>query len=93
MRTSKFARQQGNAGVFVGVRPLRGARERKLGRRGATNPNDPYYWWFVEFGTSKMPGTPFMRTAFNQKAVVATYAIEQKLAERVELEAAKLARP
>ena len=50
VRTSKFARQQGNAGVFVGVRPLRGARERKLGRRGATNPNDPYYWWFVEFG-------------------------------------------
>ncbi len=50
VRTSKFARQQGDAGVFVGVRPLRGAREKKLGRRGATNPNDPYYWWFVEFG-------------------------------------------
>lgn len=54
---------------------------------------DAYYWTFVEFGTSRMPGTPFMRTAFNQKGVAATYAIEQRLAERVELEAAKLGRP
>lgn len=51
VRTSKFARKRGEAGVFVGVRPLRGAREKKLGRRGATNPNDPFYWWFVELGT------------------------------------------
>jgi len=50
VRTSKEARKRGDVGVFVGVRPLRGAREKKLGRRGATNPNDPYYWWFVEFG-------------------------------------------
>jgi HK97 gp10 family phage protein len=51
VRTSKFARKSGEAGVFIGVRPLRGAREKKLGRRGATNPNDPFYWWFVELGT------------------------------------------
>lgn len=53
---------------------------------------DAYYWTFVEFGTSKMPGTPFMRPAFNEKAPAASYAIEQRLAELVELEASKLAR-
>lgn len=50
VRTSKSARARGDVGVYVGVKPLRGARERKLGRRGADNPNDPYYWWWQEFG-------------------------------------------
>lgn len=48
---SKFSRRAGDEGVYIGVRPLRGARQAKLGRAGATNPNDPYYWWFLEFGT------------------------------------------
>lgn len=51
VRTSKFARQSGDEGVFLGVRPLAGAsRTKKLGRAGANNPNDPYYWWWQEFG-------------------------------------------
>jgi HK97 gp10 family phage protein len=60
VRTSKFAKQRGNVGVFIGVRPLRGSRQKKLGRAGANNPNDPYYWRFVEFGTSKMAAQPFL---------------------------------
>ncbi len=51
VRTSKFARRAGDEGVFINVRPLRGARARRLGKASATNPNDPYYWRFVEFGT------------------------------------------
>lgn len=43
IRTSKVARSQGNVGVFVNVKPLRPG--------GTQNPNDPYYWRFVEFGT------------------------------------------
>lgn len=53
---------------------------------------DAYYWTFVEFGTSKMPGTSFMRTAFSEQQHAAAERIKGKLAERVELEAAKLAR-
>jgi HK97 gp10 family phage protein len=60
VRTSKFARQRGEVGVFIGVRPLRGSRQKKLGRAGARNPNDPYYWRFVEFGTKKMGAQPFL---------------------------------
>lgn len=51
VRASKVARRNKDEGVFVSVRPLRGSRQKKLGKAGATNPNDPYYWLFVEFGT------------------------------------------
>jgi hypothetical protein len=44
VRTSKLARQSGNVGVFVNVKPA------KRGNRGAKNPNDPFYWRFVHFG-------------------------------------------
>lgn len=44
VRTSKLARRRGDVGVFVNVRPA------KAGQRGAKNPNDPFYWRFVEFG-------------------------------------------
>ncbi len=50
VRPSKNARRAGDEGVFVGVRPLRGARQKKLGRAGKDNPNDPYYWVWQEFG-------------------------------------------
>lgn len=81
IRLSKEAKRQGNLGVFVNVRPARGAKwgrttttnflgikntEYTLKRksdRGARNPNDPFYWRFVEFGTVKMPERPFLREA------------------------------
>lgn len=44
VRTSKRDRRAGNVGVFVNVRPA------KAGNRGAKNPNDPFYWRWVEFG-------------------------------------------
>ncbi len=45
VRTSKAARRAGDVGVFVNVRPAKGAN------RGGKNPNDPFYWRFIEFGT------------------------------------------
>lgn len=43
IRVSRVSKQQGNVGVFVNVKPMQGG--------GAKNPNDPFYWRFVEFGT------------------------------------------
>lgn len=63
IRGSKFARKAGDEGVYVSVRPLRGKQQIKLGKAGARNPNDPFYWWFMEFGTRKMAAAPFMRPA------------------------------
>lgn len=50
VRASKFASRAGDVGVFVSVKPLRGKAQIKQGRAGAKNPNDPYYWWWQEFG-------------------------------------------
>ena len=68
VRNSKFARQAGDEGVFVGVKPLRGkADTRRYGKASAKNPNDPYYWHFVEFGTKKMRAKPFLGPAAKSK--------------------------
>jgi HK97 gp10 family phage protein len=55
VRTSKAARKAGDVGVFVNVRPA------KRGQRGAKNPNDPFYWRFLEFGTARMAAVHFLR--------------------------------
>lgn len=44
VRTSKQAKAAGDVGVFVNVKPAKGAS------RGANNPNDPFYWQWLEFG-------------------------------------------
>lgn len=68
VRVSKFSRQAGDVGVFVGVKPIRGRAEvARLGRRGANNPNDPFYWLFLEFGTKKMGRREFLTPAARNK--------------------------
>jgi HK97 gp10 family phage protein len=82
VRNSKFARQAGDEGVFIGVRPAKGAKYKTIGkafgltlrakvrdsRRGAKSPNDPFYWRFLEFGTRKMSARPFLRAAVESKS-------------------------
>lgn len=65
VRNSKIARQQGDVGVFINVRPAPGAKFKTLrsatgglklrlkvrgSQRGAKSPTDPYYWRWVNFG-------------------------------------------
>jgi len=67
VRTSKQAKRRGNVGVFVNVRPARRAsytRSGALKRASARGTAlDPFYWRFLEFGTSKMRARPFLRPA------------------------------
>jgi len=73
---------KGRHQYHVGVRHGRKSkRARKVinfsgGRRRVTYENDPFYWWFHEFGTSKMPARPFLRPAFeeNQQRILETMA-------------------
>lgn len=41
------------------------------GLAGSKNPKDPFYWWFLEFGTAKMQARPFIRPAFNRRKIAA----------------------
>lgn len=82
VRTSKVARRAGDVGVFVNVRPAKGAKYRsgKLVRasdRGAKSKLDPFYWRFLEFGTVKMAARPFLKPAASRMPQALTIFQEQ----------------
>ena len=61
VRTSKASRKKGAVGVFVNVRPAKGAvfrkgKQVKASNRGAKNPNDPFYWRFVNWDINPAGG-------------------------------------
>lgn len=55
VRTSKIARKRGDVGVFVNVRPAKGAAA------GANKPTAPYFWRWLQFGWTPASG-PDRRT-------------------------------
>ena len=74
VRTSKADRRGGDIGVFVNVRPA------KKDQRGAKNPNDPFYWRWLEFGTKKMAARPFLQKAAG-KLPAALAIFEKRIAK------------
>ena len=68
-----------NATYAIGVRM--GKRWRlKKGAKGAAGTNrDAYYWWWLEFGTSKMAAKPFVRPALPAKQAQAIEAMRDQL--------------
>lgn len=62
VRTSKQARRDGDVGVYVNVRPAKGAN------RGAASTKDPFYWRFLEFGTKSMQAFRFLTQAASKKS-------------------------
>lgn len=50
VRTSKVARREGNVGVFVNVRPVKGSA------KGAKNHRDPFYHRFIQWGWNPSHG-------------------------------------
>lgn len=93
VRASKFARQAGNEGVFISVRPIRGkARVKRLGKAGAKNPNDPFYWRFLEFGTRKMAARPFLVPSARAQGEAAIAKFMQSVVPQIEKLNAKAAK-
>lgn len=85
VRASKFARRVGDEGVYINVRPLRGtARVARYGKAGAKNPNDPFYWRFLEFGTKKMAARPFLKPAAESKGEAAISKFMQSVVPQIE---------
>lgn len=79
----------------VGVRHGKGAKKtRKIVlyrglRKIVYYENDPWYWWFHEFGTSKMPPRPFIRPAFEASQQLMISAMTAKLRKSIEKYKAK----
>lgn len=63
--------------------PHRARKEKRRPNRGADSPRNPYYWWYVEFGTSKMSKRPFMRPAFEAKKYEAIEVVKEELARGI----------
>jgi len=55
--------------------------KQETGKEGKDNPDDPWYWWFQEFGTAEHPAQPFMRPAFETEKNASLDAIAGKLRE------------
>ena len=86
-------RDKSPAGVFtynVGVRHgSKAKRARKVvtyrGTRASVKyENDPFYFFMLEFGTSKMPAKPFLRPAFESKKADAAQRIADRLRTSIE---------
>ena len=93
IKSSTKVLKNGKNGTVIRVKGLtakqRGAFKAKNASSGAYNPKDPYYWRFVEFGTSKMPAKPFLRPAFEQTKEKAATEIITTLKRGIEEEAGK----
>ena len=93
IKSSTKVLRNGNIGTVIRVKGLtakqRGAFKAKNESSGDYNPKDPFYWRFVEFGTSKMPAKPFMRPAFEQAKEKTAAEIIIALKRGIEEEAGK----
>lgn len=98
IRASRSKINKGQKGLYemiVRVKPLK-ARARKAfkqttGKMGKDNPEDPFYWWWVEFGTSKMSARPFLRPAFTSTKEAQLVAIRKRMAASIAAYARKMA--
>ena len=67
-----------------------GVRQGNARNKDGSKKELPYYWRFIEFGTSKLPAKPFVRPAFEAKKEDAVEAIKNKLDERIQKYAREL---
>lgn len=95
IRSTRGIRRDSEASAFVLVRKqtrkaLAKFKQRTRGQARAVNPQDAWYWRFLEFGTSKMAARPFLRPAFDTKKEDAARTIKDALREGIEAAAKKL---
>lgn len=83
VRSSREASRAGDVGVFINVRPAKGAD------RGKFSPNDPFYWRFIHFGTKRIAARRFLDKGAEALPNEALQEIERSLGPAIE----KLNRP
>lgn len=86
-RSKTFRGQDGVLGVYIRVRRLTGgaisAFKRATGLAGRRNPFDPFYWWFLEFGTRTIAPRRFLAGAFQAARLNAVAIFERRIGERI----------
>lgn len=52
-------------------------------KKSRKNPY-PFYWHFIEYGTSRMAATPYLRPAFEQNVELAIQLFSEELTKRID---------
>lgn len=92
IRSTRGVRNGSEAAAFVSVRRLvkKALAKAKAKTKKSGAELDPFYWAFIEFGTSKRKAHPFLRPAFDTQKEKAAEQIKQALAEGLAKAAAKV---
>lgn len=97
IRSSRSKINKGQRGlweVIVRVKPLKAKQKRAFkassGKAGRMNPDDPFYWWWLEFGTAKMSARPFLRPAFESTKSQQLAAMRERMRRGIDKAAAKI---
>ena len=81
---------------FVMVRKLTQRQITKFKQRtkkaATENPQDAFYWRFLEFGTARLKARPFMRSGFDQSKEKAAGAVREGLRKAIDAAVKKLAK-
>lgn len=92
IRGTAGKRRGTEAAAFVSIKYPSGKLAQRLSK--AAGPGwrllDPYYWRFVEFGTSHAKAQPFIRPAFDSKKEAAVAAIAEALRSGIARAAARV---
>lgn len=78
VRSSRDTNRTGDVGVFINVRPAKGAD------RGKFSPNDPFYWRWLNFGTKRTRAYRFLERGAEVLPNEALQAVEQTLGPAIE---------
>jgi len=84
--------QRGLWEVIVRVKPLSKSMRRKSKAAGIRiDPRDPFYWRYLEFGTSRMRARPFMRPGFEGSKDRQIALIQSRMRSGIERAARRIA--
>lgn len=74
----------------IGVRQGKRYALKKNGKAQRGTKQDAYYWWWLEFGTSKMPARPFIRPALPATHDAAIGAMKARLQKGIAKQSARI---
>lgn len=82
IRSQASKKHRGQGGKWEVIVKVRTAKDTKKAKVKGTE-DDPFYWWFQEFGTAHHPPRPFLRPAFASSKDQALSRIREAMARRI----------
>lgn len=81
---TRLRRQDSSGAAVAGVSVKRPATKKQRSGQSTKPESAPYYWLFLEFGTSQMNAKPFLRPAWDNHLPQIEQAVRSKLAQAID---------